>query len=48
MLNEIWKRCLRRDLQKIVVDALFGYFWGNLKKGMDVDPGEILKRLGGV
>ena len=30
------------------MDVIFGCFGGNLKEGMYVDPGEILRRLGGV
>ena len=29
------------------MDAIFGCFGGDLKKEMNIDPGEILRRLGG-
>ena len=30
------------------MDAIFGCFRDDLKKGMNVTPGEILRHLGGV
>ena len=37
-----------KGLKEDCVDAIFGCFGGDLKRRMNIDPDEILRRLGGV
>ena len=48
MFNDIWKLGVCEGTKRRLLWMLFLVVLGQQIKGMDVDPGEILRRLGGM